>query len=201
MSDDGPDRALEVAELVSAALERHGAKVALIGAAALAAHGYARSTEDLDLGTVAVPLATLHTVAAELRAAGLHAEVREPDAADHLGGVLRVEVDDMLSVDVVNFVNPLTGAGRRVAEAAFGAPLIPLAGRRLAVVGLEALLLLKLAAGSRFDLRDAAELLALHPELDRHALHTRCAALRLDKKLDRVLADLAEVSEDDPSRA
>ncbi len=77
------------------------------------------------------------------------------------------------------------------------APARPLTGRRLAVVDAP-LVLLKLAAGARLDLRDAAELLARHPGLDRAALRTQCEALRLDKKLDRVLADLAAPDDDEP---
>jgi hypothetical protein len=99
---------------------------------------------------------------------------------------------------VVNFGNPWTGSTRRLGHAVLNAPARPLAGRRLAVVDVPTLVLLKLAAGSRLDLRDAAELLARHPGLDRAALRTQCEALRLDKKLDRVLADLAVPDDDEP---
>ncbi|MEZ4410029.1 MAG: hypothetical protein R3A52_26675 [Polyangiales bacterium] len=187
---DAPDRALDVAEEVSDLLASRGARSVIIGAAAMAVHGYARATRDLDLAVVGVPLPTLREVASELRARGYEVSLGEPDAADPLGGVLRVDVDDELRVDVVNFGNPWTGATRSVGEAALDAPSVALKGRRLAVVELVPLVLLKLAAGSRFDLRDAAELLALHPEVDRAALRERCVALRLDKGFDRVMADL-----------
>lgn len=119
----------------------------------------ARATRDVDLGVVGVPLATLREAADELRAAGHAVELGEPGLDDPLGGVIRIEVSDELQVDVVNFGNPFTGRGKRVGEAALGAGTIPIPARRLSVVGVGPLVLLKLAAGSRLDLRDAAELL------------------------------------------
>lgn len=198
MTDASIDRALSVAEMASDAFARRGHKLALIGAAAMAVHGYARATRDVDLGATNVPLATLREVADELRGLGYAVVLGEPDAADPLGGVLRIEVSDDLQVDVVNLGNPFTGAGRRVGAAALETDLIPLEGRRLAVVGVAPLVLLKLAAGSRLDLRDAAELLALHPEVDRDALRVQCATLRLDRKFARVLEDLAAQPDDEP---
>ena len=198
MTVDPFERVITVAEEVSDAFARRGHKVALIGAAAMAVHGYTRATRDVELGAAGVPLALLREVADELRASGYGVEVGEPDLSDPLGGVVRVEVSDGLQVDVVNFGNPFTGAGRRVGAAALGGELIPVPGRRLAVVGVAPLVLLKLAAGSRLDLRDAAELLARHPEVDRAALREQCKALRLDRKLARVLDDLAAPPDDEP---
>jgi hypothetical protein len=195
---DAVEGALDVAEAVADTLARHGVSTVLIGAAAMAVHGYPRATQDLDLATVEVPAQTLRAVAAALREAGHAVTLREPDADDPLGGLLRVEAGDDLQVDVVNFGNPWTGSTRRLGHAVLNAPARPLAGRRLAVVDVPTLVLLKLAAGSRLDLRDAAELLARHPGLDRAALRTQCEALRLDKKLDRVLADLAVPDDDEP---
>ncbi len=178
MTADPADRALDVAEEVADALARRGVRTALIGAVAMAVHGYTRATQDIDLATVGVPLATLREVVDELRATGHPTELREPDASDPLGGLIRVEVGDDLQIDVVNFGNPFTGATRRVGTAALDAPTLPIPGRQLMVVGVESLVLLKLAAGSRFDLQDAAHLLTLHPEIDRDALRTRCVVLR-----------------------
>ncbi len=195
---DAVEAALDMAEGVADALARHGVATVLIGAAAMAVHGYPRATQDLDLATVDVPLDTLRAVAQALREAGHAVTLREPDADDPLGGLLRVEAGDDLQVDVVNFGNPWTGATRRLGRAALDSPTRPLAGRRLAVVDVPTLVLLKLAAGARLDLRDAAELLGRHPGLDHAALRARCVALRIDKKLDRVLADLAPPEDDEP---
>lgn len=183
---------LDIAERIAAALEARGHRCVLIGAAAMAVYGYSRSTQDLDLGTVGVPLATLREVAEVLRQEGLSVELREPDAADPLGGLLRIEIDETGQVDVVNFGNPWTRASLAVGEAALEAPTLRLTTHRLEVVGLPSLVLLKIAAGSRFDLNDAAELLQRHPEIDRDALRARCVSLRLDRKLDRVLDLLAD---------
>ena len=99
-------------------------------------------------------------------------------------------VSDDLQIDGVNFGTPFPGASRREGRLAVESPTIALEGRRLRVVGLVPLIVLKLAAGSRFDLRDAAELIARHPEIDREALGVLCASLRLDRKLARVFADV-----------
>jgi hypothetical protein len=52
------DRTLAVAEQVAALLQAAGVPVALIGAGALAVHGYPRATEDLDLAVSADPFST-----------------------------------------------------------------------------------------------------------------------------------------------
>ncbi len=197
MSDDA-HRALTVAEHVTDVCARHHLRAVLIGATAMAVHGYARATEDVDLGIRGASLATLRTIASELRASGFAVALREPDAADPLGGVLRLEVTEELQVDLVNFINPWTRAGERIAHASLDAPALPLPGWRLSVVDLVPLVLLKLAAGSRFDLADVAELLARHPELDRDALRAQCVTLRLDRRLDRVLASLDTPPDEGP---
>lgn len=198
MTSDPASEALSVAERVADACARHGLRAVLIGATAMAVHGYARATQDVDLGIRGASLATLRAIAEELRSEGLNLELREPDAADPLGGVLRIEVTEELQVDVVNFINPWTGAGRRLAEASLDAPALPLSGWRLSVVDLIPLVLLKLAAGGRFDLLDVAELISRHPEIDRGSLRARCAELRLDRRLDRVLAELDAPPDEEP---
>ncbi|MBN4059078.1 hypothetical protein JYT22_00330 [Endomicrobium sp. AH-315-J14] len=189
---DAATRALDLAERVADAFAQRGISAPIIGATAMAAHGYTRATMDIDLGTVGVPIATLREIAVELRAEGLRVDLREPDADDPLGGLLRVAADGEVTIDVVNFGNPMTGATHDVGTVALGAPKVPLSGRRLEVVSVESLVLLKLAAGSRLDLRDAAELLARHDDVDREALRLTSAALHLDRRLERVLADLSE---------
>lgn len=198
MTDPAAQAAVDLVERVSDLLAARSIPCVLIGAAAMAVHGYARATRDLDLAVADVPLTVLRELAAELRATGWHVELGEPDDADPLGGVLRLDVGDDLQIDVINFGNPFTGAGLRVGRLALESPTIALEGRRLRVAGLVPLVVLKLAAGSRLDLRDAAELVARHPELDRDALRALCASLRLDRKLARVLADADDA--DEPAR-
>ena len=72
-----PDEVIRAAEEVAEILESRGVGAVVIGAVALAAHGYVRFTEDLDLG-VNTDLGTLSRVAEALRTAGFEVQVREP---------------------------------------------------------------------------------------------------------------------------
>jgi hypothetical protein len=65
----------------------------------------------------------------------------------------------------------------------------------LGVVGVPLATLLEVAD----ELRAAGHTVLLrHPEVDREALHATCSALRLDRKLKRVLDDLAATPDDEP---
>jgi hypothetical protein len=59
MSD--PEQVIRAAEKVAGILESRGVGAVVIGAVALAAHGYVRFTEDLDLG-VNTDLGTLRQI-------------------------------------------------------------------------------------------------------------------------------------------
>jgi len=96
-----PDDVIRAAEQVTGILESRGVGAVVIGAVALAAHGYVRFTEDLDLG-VNTDSATLHQVATALRTAGFEVELREPDGQDPLGGVVDVRGPFGL-VQIVNY--------------------------------------------------------------------------------------------------
>ncbi|MDX2089139.1 MAG: hypothetical protein SFX73_14875 [Kofleriaceae bacterium] len=106
------DPSLPLAERVVAVATELNIRTALIGAAALAVHGYVRAA-DLDLGVSLTSLASLHQLEECLRSLGLRTRLRRPDEQDDLGGVLRVwalEDDDgepLDAVEVVNFFNPL----------------------------------------------------------------------------------------------
>ncbi len=144
MTDPWAGAAIDLVERVSDALAARAVPCVLIGAAAMAVHGYPRATQDLDLGVVDVPLATLRDLANELRQTGLSVELREPDGDDPLGGLLRIDVDDELQIDVVNFGNPFTGRSRREGRLAIESPTVGLEGRRLRVAGLVPLIVLML---------------------------------------------------------
>jgi hypothetical protein len=79
-----PDEVIRAAEEVAVILESQGVGALVIGAVALAAHGYLRFTDDIDLG-VNTDLVTLHNVAEALRTAGFDVELREPDGQDPSG--------------------------------------------------------------------------------------------------------------------
>lgn len=108
------DPTFALAERVVGALDAAGVASALIGAGALAAHGYARSTQDLDLAVSTDPTTRLRAVADRLRAEGCATTLELPDADDPLGGVLRVELEGADPVEVVNFVNPFRDRNKAV---------------------------------------------------------------------------------------
>ena len=83
----------------------------MIGALALAVHGYPRDTRALDLA-VAGDSKVMHDVARGLRALGHAVEVRDPDPDEPLGGVMDVSSEGVDLVQVVNFSNPPAGGCR-----------------------------------------------------------------------------------------
>jgi hypothetical protein len=139
---------------VTAVLERLGVRYALIGAGALAVHGVARSTFDLDL------LTTNQTVLDPAGWAGLaadarvHVDVRRGDADDPLEGLVRIETPDEPEIDVV------VGRWEWQTEAIERSRPVLVAGLELPVVGAADLILLKLYAGGSQDQWDVEQLLA-----------------------------------------
>lgn len=185
---DQAARTLQVAQEVAAELESRGIPCAVIGAMALAAHNYPRSTDDFDLATDVDPFRVLKPVADALRARGYEVELVTPDAEDPLGGVLNITGDDFNLVQVVNFDNPFSGRRTPAAAAIQGATL-PLGDTRLRVVSLPDLVALKLYAGGPKAASDIAELLARNQPLDLVKLREVCAAARLLPELEKVLRD------------
>ena len=179
---------LAVAETVVAALRRRDAEAVVIGAMALAVHGYPRDTVDLDLA-VAVAPRVLHEVAAALAGRGLRVEVRDPDAADPLGGVLDVVAPRAELVQVVNFANPPSGGFPRLVESAVASAETLVEGRSLKVVDVYHLVAFKLYAGGAKSALDIRELLDRNPGLDRRRLRGVCRRLGLAKELTRALRE------------
>lgn len=141
-------------------LDRLGAPYALIGAYAIAARGFARSTIDLDLLTTD-PRVLDSSTWSDLAAEGALVDCRRGDADDPLPGVTRIELPGSRPVDVIL-------ARWKWQEAIITrAEIISLGSTRLPVPIASDLILLKLAAGGALDLRDAAALLAAG---DREAL-------------------------------
>jgi hypothetical protein len=134
---------------VSARLDETGIPHAVIGAAALAAAGVARSTFDVDLlvldGTVLDD-----AVWASLREHGASVEIRRGDDDDPLKGVVRIELPPERPVDVI-VGRPQWQA--RVLERAVRRETGP------AVATPRDVILLKLHAGGSQDLWDVRELL------------------------------------------
>ena len=169
-----PDEMIRAAEQVTGILEARGVEAMVIGAVALAAHGYVRFTEDLDLG-VNTDLSTLAQVADALRAAGFAVEFRKPDGQDPLGGVVDVRGPFGL-VQIVNY------GGRFPAVIDGGlaaADTVIRSGSRLRIVPLPHLVALKLYAGGTKSRADIVELLARNPDADVAAIRHLCKSWRL----------------------
>jgi hypothetical protein len=138
---------------VTAVLRSAGVRYALIGAHAMAARGYARSTIDVDFLTTdnRVLDASLWT---DLERTGASVECRRGDADDPLAGVVHIRLADGTECDLV------VGRWNWEAHVVERAEPMRLAGVDLPVARASDLILLKLAAGGYLDLRDAAALLA-----------------------------------------
>jgi hypothetical protein len=134
-------------------LESVGARYALIGAHAMAARGYPRSTVDVDFLTTDQRVLE-PGIWAEIARAGGTVESRRGDHDDPLAGVVHILLADGSDVDVV--------VARWKWEAAVidRAERMRIAGIDLPVARTSDLIMLKLAAGGYLDQRDAAALLA-----------------------------------------
>lgn len=170
-----PDDVIRAAEDVAGILESRGVEPVVIGAVALAAHGYVRFTEDLDLG-VNTDLGTLSRVADALRAVGFVVQLREPDGEDPLGGVVDVRGPFGL-VQIVNY----GGRFPAVIDAGLAAAdTVIRAGSRLRIIPLPHLVALKLYAGGAKSRADIVELLSHNPDTDMAAIRDLCQHWRLD---------------------
>jgi hypothetical protein len=149
-------------------------ETAIVGALAVAAHGYVRATDDVDLVS-RLPLAD---VVARLRDAGIEAVLRKRD---------------MLEGDFSTVTGTLDGVRFDVLP-----PLVVIRwekthavsaeGRTLRVVDLQDLLLLKMRAGGIADLVDAAMLVLLYPD-EAESARAAAAAYRLEDRFRGLLED------------
>jgi hypothetical protein len=119
--DDAKDKLAEqtmtTAEQVVSLLAHQGVPTVVIGAAAMAAHGYPRLGGSIDLA-IHMDHVSLNAVMKSLRRAGFDAHWCEPDADDPLGGVMTIVGGDLVPIQVVNFHNPWSqGCGTMAAEA------------------------------------------------------------------------------------
>lgn len=179
---ESPD--LSLAMELASELSARGVEPLLIGAAALAVHGYPRFTEDLDFG-VAVPPAELRELAGALSAPSREVSLNEPDANDPLGGVITVSRAGCLPVQIVNFDNsPAAGFPalvRGAEERAVAVADVP--GK---VVSPEDLVLFKLYAGGHKSHLDIVELFTRCP-IDLNVLKDRAKSYGLGRDLDVLL--------------
>ena len=142
---------------VTAHLRQQGSPFALIGAAALAVHGIARSTQDLDL--LVTDRRLLDPVYwAPVRGAGVEVTVRPGDESDPLAGVARLRVAGQTTLDVV--------VGKARWQSAVIARALPAHVEGVEVPAARAadLILLKLYAGGPQDAWDITQLLSAGDE-------------------------------------
>ena len=127
---------------------------ALIGAAAMAAHGVVRGTDDVDL--LILDRAALESASWEnLRRTGIAVDARAGDDSDPLAGVVRLTAPGSETVDVVVGRSAwMAGVLERATSKNIGTVAIP-------VVTVPDLILLKVYAGAARDLYDVQELLTL----------------------------------------
>jgi len=140
---------MTIVDQVCAVLDASDIRYALIGAAALAARGVARSTYDIDLIT-ADPRALEPRMWEPVRSTGATVDIRRGDSDDPLGGVVRFEAGTDRPVDLILGKHAWHVRAVARAESLPGGPPVVLA---------RDLVLLKLYAGGPQDLWDVRELL------------------------------------------
>lgn len=182
-----PDDLLRTAEVVLSILARHHLDAVVIGAVALAAHHYVRQTEDIDLA-VNADLPTLRAVLGSLHEAGFEAELREPDAADPLGGVIDVSGRFGL-VQVISYAGRFPAV---IEEAVRLSTLVVREGSPLKIVPMPHLIALKLYAGGHKSKADIIELLVRNPDLDLDEVRSVCSRYLLGG-IDELIAESRSV--------
>jgi predicted nucleotidyltransferase len=188
--DEIDEETLRVALHIMDLLERSGVRSALVGAVALAAHGYSRATEDVDIGVAIADLNQLKRIAEEMRAATrLELSLALPDADDPLGGVATLTGPAVSQIQLVNFINPI-GRGEHPGRAGVTTAR-PLSNTFNAnIVDLPHLVAMKLAAGGLKSLGDVVELLFFNPDADLVAIEKLCAGYHLDRAWRSLLPEI-----------
>jgi hypothetical protein len=180
---ENPEAILHAAETTVRILQEHRVEAVVIGAVALAAYHYVRHTDDLDLG-VNADLPTLRALTQALRQAGFSAELREPDAADPLGGIIDV-TGRFGHLQIVSFAGRFPAV---IDDALRTAQLVVREGSPLRLVPLPQLIALKLYAGGYRSRADIVELLRRNPDLDLAEVRATCARYGLSG-LEELIAD------------
>lgn len=185
---------LSLAERVAGVARDLGIQTALIGASALAAHNYVRSTMDVGLATIVDPDTELRRLEQALRDLGLHTQLNMPDDEDVLGGLLRIwenedeDGEPLELVEVVNFSNPYRPSLNPAADAIRNA--VPLdEGSNLRYVRVPDLVALKLYASGRTDLADIVELLVRNPDADLDEIRGVALPYDRDNSLEGLIAE------------
>ena len=175
---------LRAAERVASILAGRDVPAVVIGAMALAAHGYIRFTKDIDLAVLAdVP--TMRSIADTLRTEGFAVEFHPPDADDPSGGMMGVS-GPFGWIQIVSFADRFPAVIRDSLAAENTASD---SGSGLRVAPIAQLVALKLYAGGTRSHADIIELLRRNPDADLEQIRETCRRYRL-KGLDRLLDEL-----------
>lgn len=178
---------LQAAGNILEILRKHQVDAVIIGAVAMAAHRYVRHTEDLDLG-INANVQKLRDLTASFNEAGYHAELREPDLEDSLGGVIDVEGDFGL-IQIISYADKFPAV---INDALRESQLIACPGSPLKLVPLPHLIALKLYAGGTKSKADILELLLRNPDLDLTSVQDLCRSYRLSG-LDELIAEARSI--------
>ena len=165
---------LRAAEDIVRFLQQHQVDAVVIGAVALAAYHYVRQTEDIDLG-VNASVPKLREVTQSLQEAGYHADLREPDGDDPLGGVIDVH-GDFGSLQIVSFAGRFPAV---IDDAVSNSNLVVRKGSPLKLVPIPHLIALKLYAGGFKSKADIVALLVRNPDLDLKSVRSLCQGYQL----------------------
>jgi hypothetical protein len=179
-----PPTLLEAAEEIMEILGEHRVDGVVIGAVAMAAHHYVRTTQDLDLG-VNADVATLKAILKTLGSKGFVAELNEPDGNDPLGGVLDIR-GEFGWVQIISFADRFPAA---IHDALLASPAALRPHSRVKIAPLPQLIALKLYAGGLKSKADVLELLKHNPEADIQAIRATCRRYRV-RGLAEILREL-----------
>lgn len=149
---------------------------ALIGALAVAAHGFVRATDDIDFVSSAEP----KEIQARLAKGGIASKIRRGDVLE--GDVPSVVYGRAEGFHFDVLFPPVPIDWSRTVT-------LPLTeGSELRVVDLDALVRLKLRAGGPQDLIDVVHLVRIHPDIEERAL-ALAEAYGVRERLEEWLAD------------
>jgi hypothetical protein len=175
----------DLAERVAKIARSLEIETALIGASALAVHGYVRATSDIDFASAADPFVDLPRLQEALEQEGLRTKLNLPDSDDPLGGLLRAwlkeddDGDPINPIEIVNFCNPQRPVRLPMEEIIRDA--IQLADKpALRYVRLPHLILLKMYAGNLRDHADVVTLLEKNPDADLEEIRSLCTRCGLE---------------------
>jgi len=165
---------LKHAERVGEILEDHSLPAVVIGGLALAAHGYIRFTQDVDLGLTASH-DQLEALSKDLEKNGYQVEYRVAGPEDPLGGVIDIITEAGL-VQVISYAERFP---RVISDALQYSPFDLSEDSSLKIAPITQLVAMKLYAGGIKSKADILEVLRANPEANIDDIEGYCQSCRL----------------------